>query len=121
MKCYNKHCEDYNLSEENNCRYYTLVQICKKSILSSEKIQMTEEQAREMLEDCILGDSTWEEDIKRLKDKGYIKKSELEIAREQYEKYNSEVIVVDEKAQEMIRLANIYMMRLEDEIERLSK
>ena len=63
----------------------------------SDKIQMTEEQARDILKNCLhvnvavkIGESdleaTYNSTINIMKQKGYIKKSDLEIAIDKFEK-----------------------------------
>ena len=80
----------------------------------SDKIQMTEEQFIKMLNDifCWLG-TTKESAIKTAKEKGYIKKSELEIAADNFYE-NNEMDIVPEFCLD-------YVEKLEEEIERLKR
>jgi hypothetical protein len=65
-----------------------------------EKIQMTEEQAYEICR-IISGSNNWDEDLKRLKQAGYIRKSAVEEAEEMYKEWlnrigdMSETVVMD--------------------------
>jgi hypothetical protein len=78
----------------------------------SDKIQMTEEQYEEIFNETICGVANFENSLKFAKEYGYIKKSELEIARENYlqfsEMYYSTV-------------GSKYVNELEKEIKRLNK
>ena len=106
---------DWNISEDEIVECTSPAEICNTynnhwkpmENKMSEKIQMTEEQAYE-LSQCFR--STWEEDLKRLKEKGYIKKSDLEIAKENYETKNSNK-----------NDALNYIDELEKEVERFKK
>jgi hypothetical protein len=79
----------------------------------SDKIQMTEEQYEEIFNETICGVANFENSLKFAKEYGYIKKSELEIARENYLKY-SEMYYSP-------AAGSIYVNELEKEIKRLNK
>jgi hypothetical protein len=78
----------------------------------SDKIQMTEEQYEEIFNETICGVANFENSLKFAKEYGYIKKTALEIARENYlqfsEMYYSTV-------------GSKYVNELEKEIKRLNK
>ncbi len=82
-----------------------------------EKIQMSEEQAMGIL---VIAEK-WNGfgvnfKLKKLKEKGYIKQTELEIAKESFYKDNDE-----ENFYTFAKMSTMYIKELEKEIERLTK
>jgi hypothetical protein len=85
----------------------------------TDKPQMTEEQARQMYRDghkgVVKSIGAENDFISKLKDHDYIKKSNLEIAKEDFYKYGLNVISLDESYTKL----KIYKNELEKEVERL--
>ena len=91
------------MTEERSCNNCGIDLICQECDMgyskwqpiaqekkTMEKIQMTEEQAYEICR-IISGSNNWDEDLKRLKQAGYIRKSAVEEA-EEYEKHFARIM-----------------------------
>ncbi len=120
-KCENEKCHDFMTSQPNNCGLYVSIENCNRITRKYEKmdkIPVPEEQAREMLRNCLSlhpeNGLDIESTILNMKDECYIKQSALEIAKEKWEKdcrHSTINTVVPE----------MYIDELEKEIERLNK